>query len=380
LSFFLNSKIVDYINSWLSTREGDVDPFVIIQKQPAYLGTTVYGKGFFLSEYEKKMLVSINYNHSNFIKPFLNGDDVLNNPESRFSRYVLYMQEIDIDYLESSYPQLYEFAYSRIYNDRQKSTSKRRREKWWLYTSPAEELYNSINKLDNVIVTCFTSKHPVFVLLDKNQIFSNAVIVICSDTIFRFGVLQSNIHISWIQEYGSTLETRQRYAVSDCYDTFPFPKSNPDLENNSNVYLNLRKEIQNELNIGLTDLYNNMHDNSINNEKFTSLRRSQIALDYSVVNAYDWSDVPLRHNFYEIDYLPENDRIRFTIHPDARREVLKRLLELNHQIHEEEVKAGLWEKKGSSKMKSKKYLSSSSESGSAQEPEERYGGLFGVNE
>jgi len=29
----------------------------------------------------------------------------------------------------------------------------------------------------------------------------------------------------------------------------------------------------------------------------------------------------------------------FTIHPDARREILKRLLLLNHRIHEEEVKA-----------------------------------------
>lgn len=55
--------------------------------------------------------------------------------------------------------------------------------------------------------------------------------------------------------------------------------------------------------------------------------------------------VKLRHDFYEVDYLPENDRVRYTIHPDARKEILKRLLELNHRIHEEEVKMGLWEKK-----------------------------------
>ena len=43
------------------------------------------------------------------------------------------------------------------------------------------------------------------------------------------------------------------------------------------------------------------------------------------------------HNFYEVDYLPENDRIRFTIHPEARKEILKRLLALNHKIHDEEI-------------------------------------------
>jgi len=49
----------------------------------------------------------------------------------------------------------------------------------------------------------------------------------------------------------------------------------------------------------------------------------------------------LAHDFYEVDYLPENDRVRYTISPDAGKEVLKRLLKLNHEIHEQEVKASL---------------------------------------
>ena len=53
--------------------------------------------------------------------------------------------------------------------------------------------------------------------------------------------------------------------------------------------------------------------------------------------------------------LASNDRIRYTISPEARKEILKRLLELNHKIHAEEVAKGLWEKKGK-KSKSKKSL------------------------
>ena len=82
----------------------------------------------------------------------------------------------------------------------------------------------------------------------------------------------------------------------------------------------------------------------------------------------------MRHDFYEVDYLPENDRIRFTIHPDARKEVLKRLLELNHKIHEEEVKAGLWDEK---KTKKRKTVDSDSNGDQVSEPEVGYGGLFG---
>ena len=77
------------------------------------------------------------------------------------------------------------------------------------------------------------------------------------------------------------------------------------------------------------------------------LRELHREMDEAVLAAYGWhepsSDGPpidLSHDFYEVDYLPENDRIRYTIHPDARREVLKRLLKLNHQRHAEEVEAG----------------------------------------
>lgn len=76
-------------------------------------------------------------------------------------------------------------------------------------------------------------------------------------------------------------------------------------------------------------------------------------MDEEVLKAYTWTEIDLAHDFYDVDYLPENDRVRYTISPEARKEVLKRLLELNHKIHEEEVEAGLWEK-GKAKGKSKK--------------------------
>ena len=49
---------------------------------------------------------------------------------------------------------------------------------------------------------------------------------------------------------------------------------------------------------------------------------------------------------------------------EARKEILKRLLELNHKIHAEKVAAGLWDKK--SKGKNKKVI-----------VDDNQGGLFG---
>ena len=53
-------------------------------------------------------------------------------------------------------------------------------------------------------------------------------------------------------------------------------------------------------------------------------------LDLAVRDAYGWQDLDLEHDFHEVETLPENDRVRYTISPAARREVLKRLLAENH--------------------------------------------------
>ena len=81
------------------------------------------------------------------------------------------------------------------------------------------------------------------------------------------------------------------------------------------------------------------------------LRELHVQMDNAVLSAYGWTDITLVHDFYKVDYLPENDRTRFTISPEASREILKRLLNLNHEIHEQEVKAGLWAKKKAKKSK-----------------------------
>ena len=60
------------------------------------------------------------------------------------------------------------------------------------------------------------------------------------------------------------------------------------------------------------------------------LRRLHVALDVAVRAAYGWQDLDLDHDFHEVETLPENDRVRYTISPAARREVLKRLLAANH--------------------------------------------------
>ena len=63
------------------------------------------------------------------------------------------------------------------------------------------------------------------------------------------------------------------------------------------------------------------------------------------MNACLISTFALGHAFCEVGYLPENDRLRYTIHADARNELLKRLLQLNHKLYAEEEVMSMRKKK-----------------------------------
>lgn len=115
--------------------------------------------------------------------------------------------------------------------------------------------------------------------------------------------------------------------------------------------------------LGLTKIYNQYHNIAIANNydnmiiltlkkllkteeevfvkefiyEICKLRQLQIKMDEAVSAIYEWNDISFDFNFYEQSYLPENDNIRFTIHPDTRKEILKRLLLLNHTSYKFEV-------------------------------------------
>jgi hypothetical protein len=219
-------------------------------------------------------------------------------------------------------------------------------------------------------------------------------------------ILQSTLHSDWAWSYskktgGSTI----RYSTNSCLETFPFPQNlNPQqeqqLETIGEAYHEHRKQLMLGMQLGLTKTYNLFHSNAITaqsiNDKdkqvaalqkhlektpntisfneaiqgILKLRELHVQMDEAVLDAYRWNDIALKHNFYEVDYLPETDRVRFTIHPDARKEVLKRLLELNHKIHEEEKSSGLLDKKGGKK---KVYITSVDEANEVNETDVDYG-------
>lgn len=88
--------------------------------------------------------------------------------------------------------------------------------------------------------------------------------------------------------------------------------------------------------LGMTKLYNRVHDGHDYGREINQLRELHEQLDSAVCTAYGWADIDLSYDFHETE-----EGQRWTMSEEAREEVLARLLELNYQRHAEDVAAGI---------------------------------------
>ncbi len=107
------------------------------------------------------------------------------------------------------------------------------------------------------------SKYLAFAFLSAANAFSHNVAVFPFVNYAPFCVLQSRIHDRWSSFFSSTLEDRQGYRPSDCFETFPFPEgfeTRPQLEAAGKEYYEFRAALMVRHNEGLTKTYNRFHD------------------------------------------------------------------------------------------------------------------------
>jgi len=246
-------------------------------------------------------------------------------------------------------------------------------QKWWQYGDKRPALYSAINGLRRVLVRALTSKHHGMVFLPNGWIYDQSVPVLAFEEFSIYALIQSNIHYEWTICHGSSMKLDPRYTTSDCFETFPFPETTDTLESIGETYYTHRQTIMQTRHEGLTKTYNRFHDPTQTDPDIQTLRDLHIQMDTAVAAAYGWHDLigphpltpspwgegepetpltphslgrgaggegGLNHDFHET-----KQGLRFTISEAARREVLDRLLALNHQRYAEEVAQGLHDKK-----------------------------------
>jgi len=378
---FLRDRKVERISSFLDDSTILLTPHNLsINSNLSFQGSILQGSGFILSEKQAIDLLEKNPNNDEVIYKYLSGDDINNSVDQSPSRYVINFFDWAIDKAKQ-YEECFQIVESLVKPSRDTVKRKRNRERWWIYAENRPGLYNRIKSLNKVLVISGVTKEVNFTFLSTDIVFSHGANVIAFEKYKDFSLLQNSFHNHWAWFFASTMGISLRYTISDVFVNYPFPKNlteeiEVELEKIGKEYHEFRRQLMLDMQLGLTKTYNLFHDkdcNSIDIEKAKNIREFKSAklqipieeaverieklrtlhkqMDEAVLKAYGWTDINLAHNFYEVDYLPENDRVRYTIFPEARKEILKRLLELNHKIHAEEVAKGLWEKKTKKKEK-----------------------------
>jgi hypothetical protein len=302
-------------------------------------GSKLDGIGFVLDNKEADSLITKDRRNIDVVYRYLGGEDINSQPDQIPNRWVINFFEWDLEQAER-YSDCINIIRQRVLPQRQKHSEKRTRDHWWQFQRVRPELYHSIANFQDILVVARVTKYIAFVFVPSGWVYNEKIFVINSEDRGVFSVLQSNFHNYWVLQYSSTLGEGINYAPSDCFETFPFPINNNGLYQIGETLHEYRRTILLSRQEGLTATYNRFHNPDEHATDIARLRELHVEMDNAVAAAYGWEDLVLGHGFHETA-----QGTRYTISEAARREVLARLLKLNHERYEEEQRqAGLQEK------------------------------------
>lgn len=406
-SKYLDNKKVNYISTFFDDQEACVNYHIAQNIDYSYQGSNVLGLGFVLTKEKAQEIIQTDKIYSNIVMPYINGDDFNKSYNQKASRWVinffdrpLNKENAPVDYkgeYAADYPLCLEIVEKLVKPERVRlnkdGTGYALRyplpQKWWQFAEKSPALYSKINKLNRTLVTARVSKSVAFSFIETHQVLHEKLVCFPFDSNSYLSVMQSIFHYLWAFKFCTTLGDGFCYTPSAIFETFPFPSgfepnreyvpeavkqeedSSLEIQQHKKVLDELgqklddqRKKIMVKVKIGLTNLYNLYHQENLDTKaviktakcseedavwvinEIQIMRSIQVECDMAVASAYGWIDIILNHGFYDLEFLPENDRRRYTVCPEARKEIMSRLLKLNNTRHQQEVEAGFVDENG----------------------------------
>lgn len=335
----------------------------------SFQGSNVLGKGFILNDRrDVDSLIAANQRSADVIFPYLNGEDLNSCPDCSASRWVINFGEMT-DTEASRYTAAWDRVESLVRPFRAQNNNRQRREIWWQFTRPTTDLYEAIANLDRVLVIAQTSRTQMPALVSARQVLSHMLTVIATDKLSSLAFHSSEIQYYWTAKYSAGLKADLRFFPSDCFENLPQPTHTDRLTSAGETLDSVRVPIMKRRKSGLTTLYNDVHNEANHEADVARLREIHVEIDEAVRDAYaldeerepqirefeariasapllSWREIDLGHGFHNS---PQGTR--FTISPQARVDVLDKLLALNHYRYNQEEKRGLHNKKSRGKAK-----------------------------
>lgn len=339
----------------------------------SFEGCKPLGMGFILTPEQASEILEKGDLYRDVVFPYLNGEDLNSRPDCSASRWIIDFKDMSLEDARR-YVDAFAIVEAKVRPERQRKRPdgsyvlrKPLPQRWWQFGDYRPALRRAIAGLGRVLVITQTSRTQMPAFVSTGQVFSNKVIVFPTDRAADLCVRASNIQYWWTVKNSSTRRADLVYTPSDCCETLPLPLYTERMDRAGAWLDSYRRDVMSQYGLGLTALYNQVHDASCNSVEISRMRDVHIELDEAVQEAYalaeerdpvirgfeaklakgelpSWREINLGHGFYET-----RQGVRFTISPQARDDVLDKLLALNHYRHQQEVSQGLHSGKTSRK-------------------------------
>jgi hypothetical protein len=304
---------------------------LVANRGQSFQGSIVLGMGFVLPPERAQELIERDPRNKDVLFPYLNGEDLNSRPDCSASRWVINFHDWPEERARS-YPEVFDIVERDVKPVRMTNNRPARRDRWWQYAERAPSLYESIAGLDRVLVVALVSRTVMPAGVSSKQVLSHKLGVFALEGADQLALLSSSIHSSWAWRNSSTMKTDLNYSPSDVYETLPRPESTVGMDAAGRALDTTRSGIMHDRQVGLTKLYNLVHDAAISDSDIQSLRDLHEDVDQAVLAAYDWADLDPGYGFHQT-----RQGSRYTISPAVQIEILDRLLELNHSRHAQET-------------------------------------------
>jgi SAM-dependent methyltransferase len=269
------------------------------------VGFQFNGKGFVLTPEQAHAIIAKEGQFAReVVRPFVSTKDI-----TGISRRALMIDLYGrtIEEVRATYPNIYQWILQFVKPEREVTSRQSRRERWWIFGEALGPFRPAMAHLKRMIATPITSKHRIFVFLDRGVGVDSTTVMIAFDSSNALGILSSRVHSVWALRAGSKLGVGNdpRYNKTRCFEKFPFPDC--PIESSEDIgriaeQLDAHRKRQQALHprLTLTDMYNVLEklrsgealsakEKTIHDQGLVSvLRQIHDDLDAAVFAAYGW--------------------------------------------------------------------------------------------
>ena len=236
------------------------------------------GGNLILLQEEKDLILNKEPQLEKFIRPYVGAVEYINNK----IRYCFWL--VDASPAEINKSSELRRRLQAVREMRMKSSAKPTREK---ANTPGLFFFISQPKTDYLLIPSTSSENRKFIpigFMSPDIIASNSTTIVPDATLYHFGILTSNVHMSWMKAVGGRLKSDYRYSGGIVYNTFPWPTPTDEqksrIEKTAQEILNVRRELQEkDPECSLADLYDELTMPS-------KLRKAHQDNDCAVMQAY----------------------------------------------------------------------------------------------